>query len=79
MKPLGETGAIEWDVLAEKCGTTVKDLNTWHEAPNGICVKYACGECPDADCEADHGKHWELPRRWVSDRVTTLREGVEKM
>ena len=66
-------------MLAEKCGSTVKDLGVWHEAPNGICIKYACGECSDAACEADHGEHWELPRPWVRDLVTTIREGVKNM
>ena len=45
----------------------------------GIFVKYACGECVDPNCEADHGQHHELPRLWISNLVTTLREGVKKM
>ena len=77
---LGQTGqAIKWDGLAAKCGSTVKDLGAWYEPPNEICIKYACGKCSDAACEADHGEHWELPCLWVRDLVTTLREGVENM
>ena len=80
VKPLGLTGkAINWNRLAKKCGKTVKALCAWHAAPNGICVKYACGECVDPNCEADHARHYEMPRGWLAAVSKTLREGVSKM
>ena len=80
MKPLGLTGkAIDWNQLAEKCGKTVKALGAWPTAPNGICVKYACGECSNPNCDADHAQHHELPRDWLLGMVKTLKEGVAKM
>ena len=80
MKPLGLTGkAIDWNRLAEKCGSTMKALCAWPTAPNGICVKYACGDCGDINCEADHAYHYELPRGWINRMSNTLKEGVAKM
>ena len=80
MKPLGLTGkAIDWNRLAEKCGKTVKALGAWPTAPKGICVRYACGECSDPNCEADHAAHFELPRGWLNAVSSTLKKGVAKM
>ena len=80
MKPLGLTGkAIDWNRLAEKCGSTMKALCAWPTAPNGICVKYACGECCDPNCEADHAHHYELPRAWLHLTSKTLKDSVAKM
>ena len=76
---LGEPGEIKWDELAAKCGSTMKALGSWPSAPCGICVKYACGECRDPNCEADHGYHHELPHDWTNNLVRTLREAVDNM
>ena len=70
---------IKWDALAIKCGSTTKALGEWPDAANGICVKYACGECDNSNCEADHGQLHELPRVWMTNLVTTLRTGVDNM
>ena len=57
----------------------MKALGAWPGVAKGICVKFACGECADPECEADHGYHEELPRDWTTNLVTTLRAGVDSM
>ena len=79
VKRLGDLGEIKWDELAAKCGSTMKDLGAWPGVTCGICVPYACGECLDPDCKADHGTHHELPREWTGKLVRTLREAVDNM
>ena len=77
IKPLGQNGPINWDELAAKCGTTMKALGEWPNATNGICGQFACGECADPECQADHGGHDELPREFTTNLVATLRKGVD--
>ena len=77
MKPLRlEFKDIKWDELAVKGGSTMKALSTWEGATCGICVPYACGECPDPNCTRDHGKHHELPPDWITRTLGILRKAV---
>ena len=57
----------------------MKALCAWPTAPNGICVRYACCECGDPNCEADHAHHYELPGEWLHLISRTLKDGVAKM
>ena len=80
VKPLGLHGKpIDWVKLAAACGCTMKDLCAWPGAPKGVCMKYACGECLDPNCEANHAQHFELPTGWLASAIKTIKRGVAKM
>ena len=53
----------------------MEELCAWPNAPNRVCIKYACGECLDANCKADHARHFELPTGWLSTAAKTLKKG----
>ena len=72
-------GTIDWDNLLRAAGTTIDEIQQWSGHDDGICVKYASGECNDVSCKADHCAHWDCPRAWVNATATPIRHGVAKL
>ena len=75
----GDDGSINWAALTSACGTSLAELAKWEGHNNGICVKFACGECRDATCRADHCCHWDCPPGWMEATAEKLKRGVAKM
>ena len=58
-------GKIHWLDVHRAAQTSSKDFMTCPGFNNGICHKYACGECRNRDCPGDHLTCSECPREWV--------------
>ena len=48
-------------------------------AANSIYVRYSCGKCNAAGCQADHRKFWELPKPLINKVERGLKVSVDNM
>ena len=58
-------GRVRWMEICQVAGLGSRAFMTWPGFNNGICHKYACGECRNRDCTGDHLTCNECPREWV--------------
>ena len=78
-KAKGSDGEIDWTALMRECGTSLAEMGEVNGRENVICVKFACGKCMTASCEADHCTHWDCPREWQTATAPKLRRCVDKL
>ena len=74
-----DDGKINWQALLKASETSLDKLCTHKGHQNGICVKFASGECLDPKCKRDHPAHWQTPRDWVDATAATLSRGTTKL
>ena len=71
-------GRVRWREIYRAAESGPRAFMTWPGFNNGICHKYACGECRNRECTGDHLTCNECPREWVQRTKERLERAQTK-
>ena len=73
------SGGVGWSDLISATSMNLKNLGRWTGYKDGICVRFACGECRSPGCTAAHLEHQDCPRDWVNKAAEALKAAEENL
>ena len=72
-------GKVMWREVLTASSMRSKAMQQWDGFSNGICRKYACGECRNRQCQAAHLACDECPKEWVRQLAEKLERAREQV